>query len=411
VERRVLPGETAAIKLSGGLDSSVVAALAARAAERTGSPPAAYSATFPSHPSVDESALIEGVTRELGLPWVQIRVLDGSVLAGALEYIHAWQAPPVSPNGFFWGPLLSRAADDGVDVLLDGEGGDEVFGLSPYLMADRIRRGRLIAAARLARRVPGFPGAERPPWGPALRLVREYGARGGPPYALHRALRSRRDPARYAPEWFTAESARLLFEGYDQWSWKRARGPRWQASLVGWVVTNPAPAMTHDHVRRRSALAGLEARHPLVDVDVVNLMLRIPPELAFDPRYSRPLLREAMHGLVPDEVRLRHAKSNFDAVFHERMAGGDLDPVRELLCSRDAEIGAYVKPDVVRELVERPPLDDRGALGGWALEVWRLVTAECWLRSQADRSFAADLLSSGRLAEPRFEFVAAGSLA
>jgi asparagine synthase (glutamine-hydrolysing) len=162
------------------------------------------------------------------------------------------------------------------------------------------------------------------------------------------------------------------------------------------------PALGYDHVRRRAALAGIVPRHPLVDVDVIELMLRMPPETAFHPRHTRPMVREAMKGLIPDSVRLRPTKSSFDALFHESIAGVDLPAVRELVDRPDAEVGAFVDLAVLRRELfgAPPPSSDPRALQDWALRVWRTVTAEVWLQDQAAPGFAADLRANAQLATP-----------
>jgi asparagine synthase (glutamine-hydrolysing) len=142
------------------------------------------------------------------------------------------------------------------------------------------------------------------------------------------------------------------------------------------------PALVYDHLRRRSALAGLATRHPIADVDLLETVLALPPELAFHPRHGRPLLREAVAGLLPDEVRLRAAKSDFNAPFHAGLAGPDLPLVRRLLGGRDARIGAYVdRAALARDLLGAVPAGG-GELQDWGLYTWRLVTAEMWLRMQ-----------------------------
>src|SRR5581483_3834725 len=126
----------------------------------------------------------------------------------------------------------------------------------------------------------------------------------------------------------------------------------------------------------------IEPRHPLVDVDVIDTALRIDPTLAFDPRFNRAMLREAIDDLVPDQVRLRRGKSNFDALFHQLLAGPELPAVRQLLDPTHAELRAYVDMAALyRELVETDPRTGPEGLMHWAIRVWRLVTAECWLRS------------------------------
>lgn len=406
VRRRLAADGRAAVMLSGGLDSATVAGLASQAPEEASRPRRAYSATFPRHPSVDEAALIERLCDAFGLAGSQVVVRSGSVVAGALPYIDAWALPPVSPNLFFWNPLLRRAAGDGIHFMVDGEGGDEVFGLAPALIADRLRRGRLRSARRLVDRIPGAGG--NPSRGSVRRIMREYGLKAAAPASVHRAVRALRGAGAYAPEWFAPEAARAFAASDDPAGWKHARGPRWWAHLVDVTTSGMGPALVYDHVRRRAVLAGLQPpRHPLVDVDVIEYVLRLPPELAFDPHLSRPLLREAMAGLLPDEVRLRSSKSTFDAVFHESLSGTDLPVVRRLLGQGSPEVGAYVDLEAVRRrFLERPPPTRPGPLMHWALHVWRMVTAECWLRSFADPAFAPALAADPGLARGDLDFVA-----
>jgi asparagine synthase (glutamine-hydrolysing) len=139
----------------------------------------------------------------------------------------------------------------------------------------------------------------------------------------------------------------------------------------------------------------------LIDVDVIELVLSLPPELAFDPRHTRPLLREAMAGRLPDAIRLRPTKSHFDAVFHESMAGPDLPAARALLGRSDAEVGSYADLAKVRELLSSPPTRTMERMW-WALHLWRLMTAECWLLAQSDPE-AVDRTLGMRLPEPIVE--------
>ncbi len=376
--RRSRPGEQTALLLSGGLDSSTVAALASQLdADRR--PARAYSATFPDHPTVDEGTLIDGLCTSFGLAGTRAEVRAGSVVGGAIEYIDHWQLPPPSPNLFFWFPLLRRAAADGTSVLLDGEGGDELFGLSPYLLADRIMRGQVRAAADLVRRMPG----SRPdlPRSAVWPFMREFGFKGVVPRGLHRARRGRN--TLITPEWLLPATRAVYVDNDVAADWKQLPGPRWWAYLVDVVTRGMGAAMCHDHVRRRAAVVGIDARHPLVDVDVVEYVLGLPPEAAFDTRHSRPLVREAMAGLLPDSVRLRAGKSSFDEIFHYSLGGADLAVVRELLRPGEAEVESYVDLSVVAAtLLVGPPAGQRTA---WANALWRLVTAECWLRSAAGR--------------------------
>jgi asparagine synthase (glutamine-hydrolysing) len=404
--RRLARASAPSVLLSGGLDSSVVACLAARlvaggtngSGER--SPLRSYSATFPDHPAVDESKLIDRTVAHLGLPATRIVVTGGSLVLGSvLPYLSTWRTPPTSPNLFFWTPLLQRAGVDGIDVMLDGEGGDELFGFSAYLVTDRLLRGRLLSAMQLATRAPGAPRTASQ----ILHVLRRIGLGGAMP-AGTRAARWAHGLGPTPASWMRPGAARLWHDTMLASPWKSIRGPRWWAWLVQGVTRGVGPALVYEQSRRRAAMAGIEARHPLVDVDVIELVLRLPPELAFDSRWSRPILRESVAGLLPDEVRLHRRKSSFDAVFHAILAGPDLQLVRRILGSPGAEVGAYVDLEAVRrQLLDRDPPLDGGPLQQWALAVWRLLTAECWLRAEADPDFSAGLVGLAGGGRPTFE--------
>jgi asparagine synthase (glutamine-hydrolysing) len=381
--RRQLPEDGgAAILLSGGLDSTAVAALAAGAEPRHA--PRAYSATFPRHPSIDESGLVGDALAGLGLRGSSIAIRGGSMVHGSLEYLRDWELPAASPNHFLWQPLLRRAAADGVTAMLDGEGGDELWGFSPYLLADRLRSGHPLPALRLARRMAA--GEE---WRVARRRLRNFGLIGAAPAGAHGLVRSLRGPERYAPPFLSAAAARLLFEQSDPWAWKRRDGPRWWSYMVDLLIDTRARLGVTDYLRHRAVSAGLEDRHPLIDLDLVELALGLPPTLALEAKLDRPLLREAMAGAIPDSIRLRPEKSYFTALLGDCLGGRDLPLARRLL-GGSPEVGRYLRPGAIPRLLEVPAGQRLGLGRSWSL--WRLLTAECWLRAQSDGDFPARAL-------------------
>jgi asparagine synthase (glutamine-hydrolysing) len=381
VRRRVRGMEAPGVLLSGGIDSASVAAAGKLARSL---PPRPYSAVFPQHPTIDESGLISTVAEGLGLEPRTFAVGAGSMVVPGIEYLRTWSVPSVSPNLFVHRPLLRAAREEGVDVLLDGQGGDELFGCAAYLLADRLRGGRVLSAVELARRLPGVGLA---PSGQAVRrLLREFGLKGVLPLAVHRAARRLRHASRYSAPWLTVESSRIAVESDPAWSWKGLDGPRWWAHRADEVTMQRERMGAHDFLRRKNALTGLVGGHPFLDdLDLIQLVLRLPPELSFDPELDRPLLRRAMAGLLPDVIRLRKEKSYFNALFETCLEGVDGPFVRTLLTSPDAEVRAYVRADVVRSLLLEPPTGRRPRGWGWA--VWRLVGIECWLRAESDPEF------------------------
>lgn len=382
---RASAGRPAAVLMSGGLDSTGVAAIAARGAGAT-----AYSAVFPETPTVDESGLIDAASTALGIACVREPVRVQSMLAAAAAFPGEWRLPLRPQNLYAWLPLLRRAAGDGATAVLDGEGGDLLFGPRRELIADRLLSIRPAAAVRLARALPGPR-----PRGATLLVLREYGVRNALPPAWHASGAARRRALTDLPPWLRREDALdLAARDDDMWAWKQIDGPRWWARMVDSLGPGLQAVGIRDHVRRRAAMAGLEARSPFFDVDLVELVLRLPPELAFDGRLSRPLQRDAMLGLLPDVVRLRPGKSYFDELFQRSLGLRDLQAVRSLLGARDAELRTLVDLAAVREqIVDTHPARHPSGVRYWLNSAWRLATAECWLRQEADDGFAARMVA------------------
>lgn|GEM_PF-1101982 len=389
-------GPGAGVLMSGGLDSAAVAAVAAM--QQPGRV-AAFSGVFPEHPEVDESKLIDGLRYSLALPGVSAEVRAGGLLASALESQQAWEVPLLSWGDFWTLPLLREAASAGCQTILGGDGGDELFATRVYLLADQLRAGRPRRALRLAAALPG--AGDGPPRRELLRVACQLGLGGAMPYWLHEASRPFVS-ARVLPAWLTGDSARELLASEDPFAWKRLDGPRWWAHAAHDLSRGIEQAGVFEMHRHRAALAGLQARHPLLDLDLIETVLRQPPLITFDPHRSRPMLRAAMAGLLPDAVRLRRQKARFDRLIVDTLAAADAPAVGRILSDPRAELGAYVDLAAARSsLLEDPTLRTRNPFS-WMQQVWRLVTAECWLRAQADRDHQklADLLrpSAARVA-------------
>jgi asparagine synthase (glutamine-hydrolysing) len=144
----------------------------------------------------------------------------------------------------------------------------------------------------------------------------------------------------------------------------------------------------------------VDSLHPLVDVDLVELVLRIPPELSFDP-LNRPLLREAVSGVLPEPVRRRARKSTFDAPFRAGLIEFDLPVAQRLLSQRHPALREYIDvAGAYTALLERS--ENRNE---WGWRVWRLLMAECWLRSLEDPDFPRRLREAEQFPPAKLEIV------
>lgn len=400
VERCCEPGITA-ISLSGGLDSTVLASVGARCVSPERAPVGTYSMTFPADSGSDETPQIETTVAELGLANTRIAVESSGILAGSLEYLNAWQLPPTSTTMSFWLPLAQRIAADGIEVLLDGEDGDRLFGFSPWLAADLAARGRPLTMLRLLRQTPQLAGV---PSRTLLASAWRLGVKGGAPRFVHRAMRSLRGQPDYVPSWLNDETARAYDESLGPWDWKLPGQPHWWASRLDALITGGSPASLFDHARRRGAIAGLDRRHPFADVDLIGFVDRLPPELAFDATFNRPLLRRSMAGLIPEHIRVQAPKMDLNTFIDDCIAA-DLPAARPLVLADDAELRAYVRPASLKEVFAPGAklTTQRSEVG---FRAWRMMEMECWLRSQDQPTFAADMLDRvSNLKRPAYTFV------
>lgn len=380
VQRQMSATGRTGVLMSGGLDSSSLAALcASQAPGRT----YAYSSTFPDHPDVDESELIGELRRALDLPGVTAAVRPGGIVASALEHLSEWQLPLLGWGDFWTMPLARAARADGIGTMLEGTGGDELFGPFSYLLADRLREGHPRQALALAYELPG--AGSHVPRRQVAAVIRSLALAGALPYCLHRPI-ERALARREAPRWLCRETARDLARTSDPLAWKRLDGPRWWAYTAHGVAREIEAAGVFENQRRWAAKAGLDVRMPLLDLDLVELALRQPPRATFDRRFSRPLLRSSMAGLLPDAVRLRPAKAWFDSLIVDCLSGADAEAVRGLLADPKAELGSYVDLAAMRADLLDTDNQRRSDPLGWMSQVWRLVTAELWLRAQASPS-------------------------
>lgn len=395
VVRRDTPGAPLGVLMSGGLDSTSVAVIAR---ERAASGSLAFSATFPDYPSIDESPWIDTMEAEGGIEGVRLAARGQGILASGLEYLERWELPLHAWSEAWTQPLLRRAAALGVTAMLSGEGGDELFGSRLLLTADLIRAGGQRAAFDFARGLPEAGG--RAPRRVLGRVLWQFGLAGVPSARAEEAWRRLRAGRGEAPHWATADTARRL-RAAPAPSWRQPGVPRWWAYLTDGLTAGVHGFGLLDHMRRRTEQAGLEARHPLLDLDLFELMLRVPPLLCSEGTLTRPLLRAAMAGRTPEPVRLRPDKSVFDLLVTDALVGPELPALRELL-GGGAEIGAFARPEAIAAMLDRPPPAWPGDPGAWGDDVMRLAAVETWLRSQADPDLPRRLLDGGRVPQPAF---------
>ncbi|HEU4395153.1 MAG TPA: asparagine synthase C-terminal domain-containing protein, partial [Planctomycetota bacterium] len=363
------------VLLSGGLDSTAVAAAAASA----GMPGLrAFHGYYDEGPEFDERPHARAAARALGLDLVEVPIGATDAAAALPAILRALEEPGGGPGAIgSW--FVAREAARSVRVVLGGQGADELFsGYARHLaveFGDALRRAVAGDAAPLAAILPGL--APLGGYGPLLREVLGGSAllppaeeaafrslfRGG---ALAGVLRDdlERDLALFrARERFEAE-----FPGPDAGSLRARLADFERRTLL------PALLLVED---RTSMAHGIEARVPLLGRGVVDAALRAPPEARFAGGGLKPLLRAAAAPSLPAATAGRTDKMGFPVPL-ARWARGPLRPfLRDLLVDGAERRRGWLRPGGAERLLEGGGVAGRG--------LWAMVSLELWHREFVDR--------------------------
>jgi asparagine synthase (glutamine-hydrolysing) len=112
------------VSLSGGIDSSAVAAFAAR---RGGADLQAFSVGYPGYPECDERRMASAFAEGIGLKFNSIELRTDEFVGGFEEMVYSMDDPIADIAAYGYSSVARLARENGVPVLLSGTGGDELF--------------------------------------------------------------------------------------------------------------------------------------------------------------------------------------------------------------------------------------------------------------------------------------------
>ena len=346
------------VMMSGGLDSTSVACLAGEEMTRggTSAPLKVFSWVFDELPC-DERTFIDAVLERYGFE--SHRVVGDALWP--LRDASAWrrEPPPPAPAPYrlLHESVWSQAHSAGVEVLLSGTFGDELYPGGETWLLDLVRERRFAAVAGsllacLSRRGPG--GLWRDP---GLRHVAGHalGAMG------RRSLSRAFTPAK---PWLTSEGQDLA--GDAGASTVRRISTPWEA--------RSAPLTLSMSSRHR-----VEVRCPYRDRRLVEFMASVPGHQVYRGGLRKHVLREAMRGILPDRVRLQRNATSYLPLYNRGFFERERETVRTLLTSPDAWWPRFVRRDWLEAAIREPlrPRDD----GITAAVPWLCVVTELWRRT------------------------------
>lgn len=376
--------------LSGGLDSSTLVGLVARARHARNAPALpTISLTHASDRSFDEKPYIDAINAAHHTAPRPIPVTEAPDLS---QIDHVIEEQMDLFLGFAIQKsrrLYLKAKSERVQILIDGHGGDEVISHG-YERLAALASGRhwgaLWFALRGASRIYGTGCL-----GPYLLYIARYsGLRQNG--ILRRGLRrlgnklartDLGDAHQFQATQLIAprlQDAQQLKARYAQPRPPQERNARLTYAQEAHLRTLCDPGIEHSFevLYRAAQSCGVTPHYPFFDKDVVEYCLALPPEVKLKGGVTRWVLRDAIRGIVPDQVRLRHTKADFTEEFIATMRGfladhpaPDLNPLSDVIDVKAAS----------RLFARAGQLADSDIETWRAL--WRLVVLAYWWAAQA----------------------------
>ena len=365
VERELMSDVPVGVFTSGGLDSSLLAAAAARV--MPGERIHTYAVKF-AEPGYDESGYAEAVTHSIRTIHHEVTA-DDQALGRAFELVTRSLAEPMGDPAILPTYLLAEAAREHVKVVLSGEGADELFGGYPTYLGHHaagwyahVPRAARAALRGLVNRLPTSTGKVTI----EFMLKQLVAAAELPPLERHLT-------------WFGAlgPDARTL-------AWASAQLDRFpvgaSVNRLLWLdFLTYLPDNLLAKVDRGTMLASIEARAPYLDREVMELALPAPAALKVRGLTTKVILKAAAHGLVPN------------AVIHRRKRGLSVPVARWLNTGLAALADRHLRAPRLFPGAPTGRLlaEHRSGRRNHARQLWPVLMAELWAERWAVEPAAA----------------------
>ncbi len=359
--------------LSGGLDSSAVAALASRQAAE---PFLAFTGKFALGPEYDESHYARLIAERQGIRLHEVIITVDDFIENLRRVIYHLDYPVAGP-GSFPQYIVSRLAAQHRKVVLGGQGGDEIFGgYTRYLIAyfEQCIKAAIDGTARHGNFVVTYESII-----PNLVALRQYKPmlqefwRDGLFEEMDRRyfrLVNRAPSLSREVRWDLLgdyspyETFRQIFYGDN------VRRESYFDLMTHFDFKTLLPALLQ--IEDRVSMAhGLESRVPLLDHPIVEFAATIPANVKFTNGTMKHIFRQTVAPYLPQAILDRQDKMGFPTPIAEWAAGPARAFVYDILSSQAALHREWVDNRLVSEKIDKEPKFGRNLWGLLSLEIWQ----------------------------------------
>ena len=329
--------------LSGGIDSASIVSFASKQIPRLMTFTGGFDLSSVTGLELvfDERADAEAVASACRSEHYEM-VMHAGDMAWVLPEL-VWHLEDLRVGMSYQNHYIARLASKFVKVALAGTGGDELFAGYPwrYAVVDGVDDPAAFDRVYYEYWSRLVPDSERPRF-LSDAILADVGSQS--PFEAYRSVIERvddRDPIEKA----------LYFET--------------KTFLHGLLVVEDRVSMAHS----------LEVRVPFLDNALVDLARRIPAGLKHRPGESKPLLRDAMCGLLPPTI-LEKPKQGFSPPDKSWYSGPSITPIRDLLLDPRTLERGYFRPEYVRNVLD----EHVSGRSDHRLLIWSLLCFEWWNR-------------------------------
>jgi asparagine synthase (glutamine-hydrolysing) len=323
--------------LSGGLDSSAVAGTLSWIAEhdkRSGQRLAtdwqhAFVATFPGT-FLDERYYAQQVAEYLAIPVTYLNISAGQQISDMNDYLYFFEELYLtSPIPMM--ETYKAIRQHGITVSIDGHGADEMMSGYGHIILALMDCGFSISNFRnIIDTINGFSNLD------SEQIDKEV-------QTLWSALRFVLSQLRYSPRSSLKE---LLTEEKPN----EGKFGRFNADLYKIFHQTILPTLLRNY-DRYSMANGVEIRMPFMDHRVVTYGFSLPWQSKVRNGYAKAIIRDAVLGRIPEEVRVRKSKIGFNTPIIDWMKGAWRESLLDMVHDTDFNASSVITPEVVRQKI------------------------------------------------------------
>jgi asparagine synthase (glutamine-hydrolysing) len=386
--------------ISGGLDSSLVALMAAETGQS--SRMLGFHGRF-DVPGYDESRYAQIAATQMDASLNTIDITSDHFRQHMHDVIYHLDYPVAGPGSF---PqfMVSKLASEHLKVVLGGQGGDEIFGgYARYLLAyfEQCIKAAIDGTSTNGNFVVTIESII-----PNLGLLREYQPLRaefwreglfGPLDERYLRLVDRSTDMTDEVDWTALDRAgvmetfRSIFNNPNN-----VRKGAYFDSMTHFDLKCLLPALLH--VEDRMSMAhGIESRVPLLDHSLVEFVATVPADVKFEGGHMKHLLKLAFGDVLPPEIVNRRDKMGFPVPLKEWFTGDLRDYVLDLFLNMKDRHTPYLNADAVLRNFEHA--------GRFSRKVWGLLSLEIWHQVFHDRAATFRAMADEAEPERRLEEV------